>query len=245
MTQLDAAGPGLTALAALAEQGDHLERDLLTPPLLAACEHAMAAWTDEHARYSGVRERALAASRTIATTGADQPGHRSAAREFWSARAELARLRPQWWRTRESAYDARVRIEQDRRRRRLHTGEIEQGRKASAELEEVLSARLSEALEWDWPLPPWFTAALGAVVPESDPGRWWRTAVGLLAYRITYGVDDPASALGPRPEPEAGARRAQWFAELEQELFARPLGEPVGRGSLRHRAGRTLRPGGA
>ena len=226
MTELDAAGPGLSALAAIAERGECIERGLLAAAPRAACEQAVAAWRAEWERYEATRDLAVAASRAIATTGFDQGGHRAAVYEFWSARDELARTWQYRERSRNSAHHAMSQLEHDRILRQRHAGELEQGRRARDELDSLLGARLTEALEWEWPLPSWFTAVLGSAQPTAEPGHWRATAVALLSYRISYRVRTAESALGPRPGPSTCARRRQWFGELDRELT---------RGSVRSR----------
>jgi hypothetical protein len=208
--ELDFAGPGLAALAAMAERGECIERGLLTPELRATCEATLAGWRLEADRYQSVRARAVTAGRTIATTGADQSGYRAAVREFGTARAQLTAMRPQYQRVHNSAVSANSQLEHDRRERARHHREIQDGRRARVELGELLGSRLAEALEWDWPLPEWFTSVLGSGPPEQGEPGWRSAAAQVLAYRMTYGVRGPG--------PSACARRRQWFGDLQRAL---------------------------
>ncbi len=223
MTELDAAGPAMAALATIAERGECIERAMLREGPRAACEQAVAAWHTEWAGYRVTRDRAVAASRTIATTGADQAGYRAAVSAFALAQDELARTRSHRERSRNRALSAVAQLEHDQLLRQRHAGQIEQSRRARAELDELLEARLAEAFDWDRPLPAWFTNTLGAGPPTDDVAGWRATAVRLLSYRITYSVCSPDRALGPRPGPSTCSRRRQWFAELDHELARVPV----------------------
>lgn len=220
---LDDVGPAVASLAAVAERGECLERGLLTAPVRTSCERAVSEWLAHQDQYDAARSRALRASRTIASTDIDQTRYRVAEQEFRWARTELARLRQSYLRRRGSANLARAQLADDELLRERHRSDIERARHARAELTEMLGRRLAEALQSGWPLPTWFTAVLGNAPNTADPARWRAVAVELLAYRITYGVEVPDAALGPRPGPSACARRRQWFSELDRDLFARPL----------------------
>lgn len=159
MTELDAAGP---AMAALAERGECIERAMLREAPRTACEQAVAAWRSDWAGYRDIRDRAVAASRMIATFSADQQGYRAAVSEFALAQDELARTRSRCGRSHNRAQSAMAQLEHDQLLRQRHAHEIEQGRRARAELDELLEARLAEALDWGWSMPAWFTSALGA-----------------------------------------------------------------------------------
>ncbi|MGQ0479800.1 MAG: hypothetical protein ACT4O0_02030 [Pseudonocardia sp.] len=223
MTELDAAGPAMAALAALAERGECIERAMLREAPRTACEQAVAAWRSDWAGYRDIRDRAVAASRMIATFGADQQGYRAAVSEFALAQDELARTRSRCGRSHNRAQSAMAQLEHDQLLRQRHAHEIEQGRRARAELDELLEARLAEALDWGWSMPAWFTSALGAGPPPDGDAGWRATAVRLLSYRITYAVCSPDRALGARPGPSACSRRRQWFAELDRELARVPV----------------------
>lgn len=62
-------------------------------------------------------------------------------------------------------------------------------------------------------LPVWLDTQLGSTPPVGEAERWLDAATDLLAYRITYGVTDPLSALGQMP-PDADARRSAWHRRL-------------------------------
>jgi hypothetical protein len=230
MAALDAADPELLALAEIAEHAECLERGLLAPELRSACERAISVWRDHAEVHRAARKVALKAGRTIATTHFDQPGYRAAVREFRGAREEMSRLTAVGPRSRKLASEAHTTLEQDNEQRREHLDDIENGREARTRVTQLLSARLIEAVDGNIPLPPWFTAVLGDTPSATEPSRWWEAAVGLLAYRITFRIDDPGRALGPRPGPAACARRRHWFGELDRELFARPLCPPAQQG---------------
>jgi len=223
MSALDAADPELLALADTAEHAECLERGLLAPELRSACERAIRVWREHADVHRAARTKALKASRTIATTNFDQPGYRAAVQEFRGAQEEMARLSEVGQRSRKKAGEAHTTLAHDDAERREHCDEIEHGCEARARVTTILSERLIEAVDGNIPLPEWFTGVLGEAPPAIEPVRWWETAVSLIAYRITFRIDDPHTSLGPRPGPAACARRRHWFGELDRELFARPL----------------------
>jgi hypothetical protein len=217
LAALDAAGP---ELAALAERGACITCRQLTPAMRASCEQAIAAWQQCQTHYLRVQQRAIAASRTIATRDADHEGYDEAVREFRIARDELNRLCPHRARVQNSANNAQAQLAHDRSLRQRHAQDIEDSHRARTDLEKLLRSRISEAIQWRRPLPGWFADTLGGTPQSDNPARWLEVAAQLVRYRITYAVTDLGSALGTRPGPSACARRRRWFGELERELLA-------------------------
>jgi hypothetical protein len=163
-------------------------------------------------------EEALSASRTIADTGSAEEAHeaavttfRSAAKAWEVARSRIADLA-------ERAEDAQARLAEDDRRRIRQADVIAAGERAWEALQTALRVRVADAVGEGALLPAWFTSVLGPIPPAEDTRSWMDVATDLLAYRVTYGVDDPASALGPEPTVEASARRRAWHQQLRRKL---------------------------
>jgi hypothetical protein len=95
---------------------------------------------------------------------------------------------------------------------------IAAGERAWEALQAALRVRVADAVGEGALLPAWFTSVLGPIPPAEDTRSWMEAATDLLAYRVTYGVDDPASALGPEPAVEASARRRAWHQQLRRRL---------------------------
>jgi hypothetical protein len=176
----------------------------------------------EHAAVSreqvGRLEEALAASRTIAEVGPADEAHEAAVTTFrtaakaweaaWARTADLA----------DRAEDAQQRLAEDDRRRIRQADVIAAGERAWEALQAALRVRVADAVGEGALLPAWFTSVLGPIPPAEDTRSWMEAATDLLAYRVTYGVDDPASALGPEPAVEASARRRAWHQQLRRRL---------------------------
>ena len=219
LTELDVTDPDLVCLAKAAEYAQTLSRMLVTPRVRATCEQTVEACRDWLAHYEQARDRAIAASRTIATTRADQQRHREAALEFEAARAELEPLLPYRQRTLNTAHHARQQLAHDQEVRDQYGREIAQGHRAWATLSTRLRIRAAAAVERGEPLPTWLIESLG-VPPSSSATGWRELAVQLLAYRITYAVTDPVHPLGAEPTTQCSPRHRQWYRDLDRQLEA-------------------------
>lgn len=219
LTELDVTDPELVTLAKSAEYAQTLSRMLVTPRVRAACEHVIETARQWQEYYDYARDTAVAASRTIATTRADQERHREAARVFEAARAELAALLPSRRQTMNTAHNARQQLAHDHEVRERYGHEIAEGHRAWARLTARLRIRTSSAVERGEPMPNWLVESLG-VPPSAGAAGWRELATQLLAYRLTYGVTDPAHPLGEEPGTADSPRRRQWYRELDRQLAA-------------------------
>jgi hypothetical protein len=99
--------------------------------------------------------------------------------------------------------------------------QLERAERAWHDLQVRLRTRITDALGSNALLPAWFGHALGVAPPSGTSGdAWIRTAASVLAYRVTFGVTDPALPLGP-PALEGvdtTERRWTWRARLESDL---------------------------
>ena len=225
LTELDVTDPELVTLAKSAEHAQTLSRMLVTPRLRAACEHTIEAGRQWQQRYDYAMEIAVAASRTIATTRADQERHREAAQVFEAARAELAVLLPVRRQTLNTAHNARQQLAHDRDVRERCGHEIAEGHRAWATLTTRLRIRTSAAVERGEPLSNWLVESLG-VPPSASAAGWRELATQLLAYRLSYAVTDPVEPLGEEPSTQDSSRRRQWHRDLERQLAAWRAGGP-------------------
>jgi hypothetical protein len=218
-TELDLTDPELVALAKAAEYAQTLSRMLVTPRVRAACEETIEACREWQQRYDQSRDTAIAASRAIATTRADQERHREAVQAFEVARAELNALRPRRQRMLNTAQHARLQLAHDREVRDRYGRDIADGHRAWATLNSRLRVRTAAAVERGEPLPTWLVESLG-VPPSSSAAEWRELAIQLLAYRITYAVTDPVDPLAAEPSTQDSPRRRQWHRELQRQLDA-------------------------
>ncbi len=99
--------------------------------------------------------------------------------------------------------------------------QLERAERAWHDLQVRLRTRITDALGSNVLLPTWFGNALGVAPPSGTSGdAWIRTAASVLAYRVTFGVTEPALPLGPPAPEEADTteRRWTWRARLESDL---------------------------
>jgi hypothetical protein len=99
--------------------------------------------------------------------------------------------------------------------------QLERSERAWHDLQVRLRTRITDALGSNVLLPTWFGNALGVAPPSGTTGdAWIRTAASVLAYRVTFGVTEPALPLGPPAPEEADTteRRWTWRARLESDL---------------------------
>jgi len=225
LTELDVTDPELVTLAKSAEYAQTLSRMLVTPRLRAACEQTIEASRQWQQRYDYARDTAVAASRTIATTCADQERHKEAAQVFEAARTELTALLPRRRSTLNTAHNARLQLAHDREVRDRYGHEITEGHRAWATLTTRLRIRTSAAVERGEPLPNWLVESLG-VPPSASAAGWRELATQLLAYRLSYAVTDQVQPLGEEPTTADSSRRRQWHRDLERQLAAWRSGGP-------------------
>ncbi|WP_310967296.1 MULTISPECIES: hypothetical protein [unclassified Amycolatopsis] len=219
---LDDVGPETRALAAEAARWDDLHKELVTKEQRARYEEEIAhlgslrsalsrcdtdllevvrvlASTERASRTRGDAESSLRALSTRRRTLLDEEIPAA------SAAAEKARLA-----LREAdAVEARV------------VPQLERAERAWHDLQVRLRTRITDALGSNALLPTWFGHALGVAPPSGTSGdAWIRTAASVLAYRVTFGVADPALPLGPPAGEDADTteRRWTWRARLESDL---------------------------
>ncbi|MEU0797570.1 hypothetical protein ABZ342_46540 [Amycolatopsis sp. NPDC005961] len=99
--------------------------------------------------------------------------------------------------------------------------QLERAERAWHDLQVRLRTRITDALGSNALLPTWFGHALGVSPPAGASGdAWIRTAASVLAYRVTFGIKDPALPLGPPAGEDADTteRRWTWRARLESDL---------------------------
>ncbi len=219
---LDDVGPETRALAAEAARWDDLHKELVTKEQRARYEEEIAhldsvrsalsrcdadllevvrvlASTDRASRARGDAESSLRALSTRRRTLLDEEIPAA------STAAEKARLA-----LREAdAVEARV------------VPQLERAERAWHDLQVRLRTRITDTLGSNALLPTWFGHALGVAPPSGTSGdAWIRTAASVLAYRVTFGVTDPALPLGPPAGEGADTteRRWTWRARLESDL---------------------------
>ncbi|MBB4968032.1 hypothetical protein [Saccharothrix violaceirubra] len=97
------------------------------------------------------------------------------------------------------------------------------GEKARQEIRDAARRRVEYTLGSYRRPPVWFTIGLGEV-STPDPTPWLRAAIGLVAYRLEYGVRSPVTPLGDPPSPASGSsawvRRYNTYTDLNAQLAA-------------------------
>jgi chromosome segregation ATPase len=160
---------------------------------------------------------ALTASRQIAATTFDSDPHDDAVETYrihFTARNTALQERSA---NVDDVRTARERLAADDALQRSSAATIRTGEQAWAALRVRLRTRIAEALGDGALLPVWFTTVLGFAPPATNTEEWMATATSLLAYRVTYRVNDPVVALGTTPSLE-DERHRQWHDQLKREL---------------------------
>ena len=189
---LDHPDPDLVALAATAEAGRAAAGVLLSSVERATLVAELAGHRSLLARHRDTVGEVLAACEQLANGGPDGAARRRLRADYHTARARLA--------------------EDDLERDRTATV-LAAGERADRELLTRLRTRIASAVGDGAMLPAWLTGPLGPMPAAGSAPRWTDVAAGLLAYRITYAVTDPADAIGEVPAG-AGERRRRWHADL-------------------------------
>lgn len=219
---LDDVGAETRALAAQAARWDDLHKELVTKEQRARHEQEIARLGD--VREAGARcdVDLLDVIRRLATT---DRGSRARGDAGSSLRALSTRRRTLLDEEIPAAFDA---AEQARLALREADAvdarvvpQLERAERAWQDLQVRLRTRITDALGSNALLPMWFSHALGVAPPSGTSGdAWIRTAASVLAYRVTFGIKDPALPLGPPSTDGADTteRRWTWRARLESDL---------------------------
>lgn len=79
---------------------------------------------------------------------------------------------------------------------------VDRGVEAAAELRENVQDHLKAVVGADQSFPTWFVQVLGIAMPRRNWEAWLHAAIGVICYRIVYGVSDEVYALGAMPDDE-------------------------------------------
>lgn len=215
---LDDVPAELRRLAADAEEGGRRQDALMAESVRTTLEGVVAAHAEVVRGLVGHRRAAVAAAGTLASTGWRTPPHRAATTDFEEALAGYRTLREEVSRLAGPALEAAHDLAEDEQQQAAAAGAIESGQAAAAQLRTGLRARLEDAVETGALLPEWFVAALGPLPPSTGSEAWLEAGTELLAYRLSFAVDDPVEPLGPAPDAEFGPRRRAWYRRLHRAL---------------------------
>jgi hypothetical protein len=210
---LDRPDPDLVALAATAEAGRAAAGVLLSPVERATLAAELAGHRAWLGRHRAALRDLLAACERLAAAGPDGAAHRQARADYLSARSRIEDAAASLDRGVGAAREGRARLAEDGVERQRTASAVAEGERAERELLTRLRTRIASAVGDGVMLPAWLTGPLGPMPPAGTAQRWMDVAAGLLAYRITYGVTDPADAVGEVPSG-AGERRRRWHADL-------------------------------
>jgi hypothetical protein len=214
---LDHVEPELTALAATSEAGHRASEGLLAPFVRSALADTVGSFTDAVARHLAAARSVLDACERLVDTEPDGSAHRQARAEYSAARSAWHRAQVRVDTLAQDAATARERLTTDDEERRRAGATVAAGERAEMELLTRLRTKLAAAVGQGALLPAWLTGPLGPMPPSGRAQRWMDVAAGLIAYRITYAVDDPEDALGDLPDDALGYRR-RWHEDLGQGM---------------------------
>ena len=216
--QLDDIGPEEIRLAEIAETGQSEQAGLLSGSARSGLESAVQAHASALEAHTRHRGQAIEACRTLAGTFWSDEQHRQAATRFQQERQDAAAAKDSIRQLAGPALRASQQLSDDEDRHRAVADVVALGEQAWTTLNQLLRARLAEAVGSGALLPSWFTGVLGPIPPAQDTRAWMEAGTALLAYRVTYAVSDPIMALGSRPHAGAGSRQLSWYDSLTRQL---------------------------
>ena len=212
---LDHRDPELSSLAATGEAGRRAGQELLAPFVRSSVEGAVRGHRDALAqRLSAGRDLLQACGLLVESRRGDEAFTR-ARTGYQRARAALLVAERQVASLEAEAKAGVVRLAEDDEARRRGRAGIDAGERAEAQLLTRIRTKLASAVGDGALLPAWLTTPLGPMPPADSAQRWMEVAAGLIAYRITYGVDDEENTLGDLPRT-APAHRRRWHEELRR-----------------------------
>lgn len=206
-----------SALLAKIKQGQQAQKLLLGDVERRQLEQVVEMFAQQAKRIEELTTKALQTSVTLSTTKYGDEAHSAAAEAFRTAFKARQAQAKQHQQVRQRAEQARSRLAQDDEMRAASDARIQAGMSASQTFRLRLRTAIAEAIG-DGALPPvWFASALGMTPPRGGANEWLATATEVLAYRITYRVTDPVSALGIAPAV-TDFDRWNWHQQLTRQL---------------------------
>jgi chromosome segregation ATPase len=170
-------------------------------------EQALHARIAEHekkvAAHKRHQHRAVEAARLMATL---DPASRRAwvepMRTWTKNHAAAVKLAEELPASAADARDTKAKLERIAGRHSELRPVVERGAEAAAELRQNVQDYLKEVVGADKSFPTWFVQVLGIAMPRRNWQAWLHTAIGVICYRIVYGVSDEVYALGTAPDDE-------------------------------------------
>jgi chromosome segregation ATPase len=214
---IDEASPALQELARRADLASTAGAGILSESQRGYQQAQISLHDDLGEQRQQYLAEAVTQSRVLANCPSSGDEHGAAATAFRAALSQADKLADQISSTSDRASNARARLAADDEFRRTHAATIATGEQAKVVLHRRLRQRIIDAVGDRVLFPSWFTTALGYSPPAEGTTEWIAAATELIAYRITYGVTDPAVALGDRPDADQ-AIRAAWFNTLTIRL---------------------------
>jgi chromosome segregation ATPase len=215
---LDEADAESKTLAATAERGQHVRSQQMSDPDRRYLESVVASHAEARRRRHEHRKEVLSLSAVLASTPITSPAHVEAAEKYEAAVGRLKTTTANVDRSVNAAKDAQAKIDKDDATRATAAPTIQAGDDAENQLFARLTRRLSDALDRGAMMPDWFTRDFGPTRPADGTEEWMDTAVGVLAFRITYDITDPIAALGIPPSEEQPQHKRDWRRDLNQRL---------------------------
>jgi len=216
--ELDDVAATEVELAEVAEAGHLARAELLPPAGRSALEAAVAAHSEAVRAQVHHRDVVLGACEILAETSRDDERHLAAVADFRSAVVGLTDARRRVRDLSASAVEAAEVLSADEDQQVAVADVVAEGENAWAALQHRLRTRVADAVGEGALLPSWFTTVLGPMPPAQDTRAWMDVATSLLAYRVTYGVNDPVLALGRQPSEAETPRRRAWYWQLRRQF---------------------------
>jgi hypothetical protein len=219
VADFDAVDQDTTQLARVAEHGAIVAGVLMSDADRGRREAVIAELAAAMAQHKACSKQVADAAGVLRLLPPGQPGHATAAAAHDAQVRRLQELDTAIRRLADPAEQARTELAADDERRATMAAPIEAGREAWVTLTARLRARIEEETTRGALLPAWFVAALGPAPNPKHRAKWLNTATLVLAYRITYKVTDPASALGPEPtSTNSIPRRRTLYSDIMRNL---------------------------
>jgi chromosome segregation ATPase len=218
ITDLDAADPEIQQWAAEADRGRQAKATFLTDEERQARQTTIQHYEQARQQRAAHLQEALAAISKLSSAVIGDQSFVIARTTYTAAVPKLRNAAEMIRRLNGPARDARKELDSDNDRRKTANPTIVAADEAWSNLRARLDRRISEALDRGDVMPYWFDTVLNLAPPAQKADEWLDRAVEVLAYRITYGITDPARPLGLPPPEDAPSHRVDWGRELERQL---------------------------
>lgn len=218
VADLDAVPARLQRAAAEAEAGRAARERLLTDIQRAVREASITAHRDAVTAVGEATAALLDACNALAELDwRDDERHAFSRRRYEYARDRWRSAAPQPAQLAPHARHADRELAADDELREELAERITAGAEAWTLLTTSLRTTIAAAASDGNLLPVWLHESLGPMPPPGRTREWIELATEVLAYRLTYHIDDPLIAIDETP-PDAPIRRWTWAAKIKADI---------------------------